>query len=527
MVNSACKVLLLLLLAVFLRGESFSADATIAPATGLLSVVQATLERNSSIVIQRQEVEASRGNLQAAAGKFDETVSFSLSTAESKTPLNSVLSASYASDPFYDARQTAYTLDISKIFRSGITFTPSFSLTRTTALSPISSAEQEGVNTMNSASFSFTLTVPLLKGRGEDAAAATEKAAQASYEASVLSLRHVISQNIYQAVQYYWAWVAAVKNLSIYKEAEQRADTVLANTQKLIDHGQRPAASIYQLKANLLSKRSSRIEAEKGVLDASKNLGLLMGINSDMTALLGSPVTEFPFKEDSLKAAALEKEKYFILMALANRDDLRSLNRQQEAAHIAMIAAEKNRLPQLDLTLQAGYKGLTERNAFSDYFNAYGHNMAGPNISASIKYIWPIRNNTASGTYAQQKASYEKALIQASALTRAISAETAITLSSLRKSFQQVIEARDTVALYQKAAESEHKKFTMGMSTVNDIITIENYLTDSLSSETTYLQNFVTLITNLRFQTGKLLSTGTNGYAVNEYDLLSVPEITQ
>jgi len=489
--------------------------------TGLLDVVRTTVSRNPNVAIQTQQAEFSKGALQQASGQFDEEFSLSLNRQRVDSPLNSSLAPSF-SPPDLTEDLTAYTLSLSRELRSGITLTPSLSLTRTNALSPYEVSSQ-GVNTENQASFSFSVTVPLLKGLGEDVAAATETAARSTYESDKLLLNHTIAQNVFNAVQAYWAWVAAVKNLAIYEESERMAQSLLDITRKLIEHDQRPASSIDLVEANLSLDRASRISAEQAVFEARKALGEIMGIDAYAISKLGMPAGN-ELSQENIQIPVQDRDRYFIEFALAHRTDLKSLRSRQEAAETLMIAAKKRMLPQLDLNIQAGYNSLSEKNTFGDYFTAFGNNLSGLNTTVSLKYTLPIKNNTAIGFYVQQKAAYEQAVITAANSANTISAEVADALSSLRKTSMQLTQARAAVLSYRRAVESEKRKFTMGMSTLNDVIVNENFLVAAELNESSSLQNVAGAIISLRYQTGAIILPGADMLTIGVRELTTVPE---
>ncbi|MGD0282881.1 MAG: TolC family protein [Dissulfurispiraceae bacterium] len=485
--------------------------------TGLLDVVRTTVSRNPNVALQTQQAELSKGALQQASGQFDETLALSLNRQRVD---NALISPSMFSPPDLTEDITAYTLSLSRELRSGIILSPSLSVTRTNALSSAAIYNLGQVNNENQGSFSFSVTVPILKGFGEDVAAAAETAAKSSYEADKLLLNHTIAQNVFNAVQAYWAWVAAVKSLAIYEESEQMARSLLDITRKLIEH-----TSIIDLgEANLSSKRSARISAEKAVSSARKALGEVMGLHAYGIAKLGSPAENELPQESGLRIPRQDQDRYFIDFALAHRTDLKSLQSRQEAAETGMIAAKKNVLPQLNLNLQAGYNSVSERHSFGDYFTAFGNNMSGLNTTVSLIYMWPVRNNNALGFYAQQKAAYEQAVINTTNSANTISAEVSDALNSLRKTSLQLTEARASVLSYRKAVESEKRKFTLGMSTLNDVITNENSLVTALLDEVSSLQNLEVGIITLRYQTGAIILFGADVFTIGVRDLTTVPE---
>lgn len=494
------------------------------PEPSLLDIVKTTISRNPTVSLQRQQVAISRGSLQQAAGQFDDLLSLSLNHSRGDSPVNSGLSSQLQVSPVNKTTTTSYKLSFSRLLRQGITLSPSLSLTRTEATSDFAKVSQ-GVATENRGSFSFVVTVPLMKGFGRDATTARETAARYELDAENLLLKHSITESVSRAAIAYWNWVSAVKRADIARESEQKAGLLLENTRKLIEHDQKSASSIYLVQANLSSKRLNRISSEQALHDIRRELGLIMGLNAQEIAKLGLPAGDElpPGIQMNIPGEALDAK--FIDLALKQRSDLLALLSRERAAQQQLIAAHNNILPRLDLNLQAGYNSLTEKNTFSEYFTAYGNNLSGPNTTFSLNFAWPIVNNEARGLYLQQKSAYEKTVITTANLTKSIGADVANTLSMLRKSLLQLAEARSAVLSYRKAVESEYKKFTMGAATLNDVVNMENYLVVALQDEVANFQDVAVSITNLRYQTGSIMASDDREYSIDIRHLTTLPEV--
>ncbi len=505
--------------------DAVSLDSPSPVEMNLLDVVRVTVAKNPNVALQKQAVEFSGGVLKQSAGPFDETLSLLLSHSRTNNPLNSA-QAPIFSPPIFKEDQTQYSFVVSKELRSGVILAPSLSFIRTDPISPYAQRSL-GVDTETQASFNFSVTVPLLKNSGEDVVDASEKAVREQYEANLFQLTNTVSQNILQAVQAYWAWVAAGKRLAIFVESEQRAQILVDNTRKLIKHDQRPAADIDLTLANLSSNKTSRISAEQAVADTAKNLGLIMGYGGDEISRLKLPARDELAGIVGLGKPEAGTDGYFVARALAYRTDIKALSKQKQGNYILMTAAGKNILPQLDLNLQAGYNTLTEKDTYINYFSAYGQNLSGLNATAAVKFTWPVRNSDARGVYIQQKANYESAVINLNNLINIVSSSVLNDLSSLRKGVDQLEQARYAVDSYRKAVSNEHKKFAMGISTLNDVITNENFLTSAMLDEVSALQNLADTVIDLRYQTGSILLYERPEYNVGLRELTTAPDIVR
>ena len=151
-----------------------------------------------------------------------------------------------------------------------------------------------GRQTTNEAGVNFTVTMPLLRGRGKEAAAADEMAAGADLESELLTLRHTISESVLETVQGYWNYRTAQERLDILKDSESRAVGLIDVVQQLVDADIRPFADMYQLKANLADKSASHVAGTQALLEARHGLGLAMGLLGEQIEVLPAPADPFP-----------------------------------------------------------------------------------------------------------------------------------------------------------------------------------------------------------------------------------------
>ncbi|MBF0488627.1 MAG: TolC family protein [Nitrospirae bacterium] len=254
------------------------------------------------------------------------------------------------------------------------------------------------------------------------------------------------------------------------------------------------------------------------------NLGLMMGLGGNEIWKL-TPTSVNSDKYDNLTASDQTADAGLVELALLRRDDLKSLKRQADAQMVLLRAAKKNMLPQLLLTLSGGYNGLSEKDYFSEYFTSYGKNMAGPLVSAQLSLNLPLRNNAAVGTFIQQQAGYEQAMLALTNSTITIRANVVNAMNMFRNSLRRYEEAQRSVTYYKKATDNEHKKLRMGVSTLNSTIDMENYLTNARLAEADAENALLNAIIIVRYQTGTLFSKDEGKYVYNIDNLVSLPKI--
>ena len=88
-------------------------------------------------------------------------------------------------------------------------------------------------------SSTFSLTQPILRGRGNKIATALEKASKLNIESTNENAEFSNSFELLQTGSSYWQYVAAYKSLKIFKENEARVRRVLEITQELVKSRQK------------------------------------------------------------------------------------------------------------------------------------------------------------------------------------------------------------------------------------------------------------------------------------------------
>ena len=183
-------IFLLLNLPGVLYGEVLKNPIPDTKGISLINAVRVTLKKQPNILLEEQQVEVSKGILQIQKGEFNPRIGSQISHGRIDVPLNSFDAAISTLGSRRTTDTTAGKLSLTKKLRSGIELGPDIELTRTDDLFQ----QTEPINT---ASINFNVSIPLLKGRGRDATAANEMAAEVDVDASRMLLLNRISDSIF------------------------------------------------------------------------------------------------------------------------------------------------------------------------------------------------------------------------------------------------------------------------------------------------------------------------------------------
>ncbi|MEK7684848.1 MAG: TolC family protein [Verrucomicrobiota bacterium] len=489
---------------------------------GLLEAVRLTLAQDPNIQLQERQIDIAKGALQSARGQFDLTLDTALSRGLTGTPrtelerINSVGRA-HLTETVRDV--TDYRLGLSKQFRSGLTVSPGIEITR-------SADNLDEQPALNRANISFVVNVPLLKGLGREATGAAERAARVGHEAAALDLQHVIATRVLNVASAYWNCLGAEKQAAILKASENRAAELVDRVRELVKAGEFPAAELKQVQADQAEKTAARIAGEQRFWQAQQNLALALGLPADK--LMTPPVPEETFPRPPAEALPWRFQGQPVLeRSLNRRADYQSALKAQQAAEILLAAARNNVKPQLDLNLEVGYAGLDEGSQFRRFFSSLEtRNYAGPNALATLRLNFPLANNAARGLLLQRDAAHQQSLIRSQDLARNISSGILVALNELEQTIEELKKAHEAAGYYREAVENEREKLRIGTSTVIDVITTADRLSNALVNEISAQSRYATSLARVRFETGLLVPPATDrSFSLSLEDFITIPQV--
>ena len=486
-------------LALIALAQLFSATAAAAQLSEvsggitLQAALETTLSHSSQVQLGERQVKMGLGTLLLARASFDAQLTTSLGTQRD----NSVAPGPGSELASTLTSTVAYIAGMPKRLRSGVVLTPRVGLTR------VEVANVPGALTSR-ATVNLDALVPLLRDRGGTVTAASERAAERGYEASILEARHATAASILGAAVAYWNELAAEQQLEVYRSSEGRAQQLVDDTRLLVAADERPAADLDQLLANLAIKRAVRITGEQAGIEARQQLALAMGVYGGELATMPRAVTGFPdIRTDSGRSVGAAPGP--IAAALARRADLAALSARRAAADLQLAAARSGLRSRLDLAASFGYTGLAADGGLDGAISSFYRHVPGINASVQLSYELPLGRLAARGAALQGASAYDQARIREEELVRQISSSVLVAREALRHSHLALRASRDAVALSRQAVENEKRKFQLGMSTLFDVILAEDALTNARLGEIAGQHGYAIAIARLRYESGSLL----------------------
>ncbi|GGF05487.1 TolC family protein [Flavobacterium limi] len=371
----------------------------------------------------------------------------------------------------------------------------------------------------------FSLTQPLLRGRGKRIATTGERISNLYIEKNNFDYEFTNSYEILQIGLAYWSYYTAFKSLDVYIQNETRVRNLLEMTNELVKADKKPQGDLAQINADLTNQERLTTVARQNLYNARLNLGRAIGLSEEESQLLDVPANDFPEVAKSGFSGNSNKNT-FIKAAQENRGDLKAIKKISEAVELQYQLAENNLKPQLDLTGFVYYGSTSNGNGMdktlSSFVNNQGQDVGG---GAKLTFMFPLNNNVAKGNYSISKIAVKDQQVIRDNLQRNIELNINIATNNLSNSVMILEKAKESMAFYQEAFNNEQIKFQMGLTTLFNLMQFQERYT---YSELEYLnaeQQFSNAIISLRHETGTLVAKENLDFNVIQNAFYTVPNI--
>ncbi len=491
----------------------------------LLRVVNTTLEQAPEILQQQAVVESSAADIKIQTGQFDHQVMSTYKTGLKNEPVISYDQPDLLNLTHLQSYQQLLQTGILKQFRTGISAGFSVNVFRQNPLNGDAEALAQGIDltTSNESSVNFQLNVPLLKGATEESAAAGENATILLYQASQNDLNFVISTIVLNAINSYWDYKVAEETLAINKISEQRVEKwtdeaelhiIKKDPSRAQEMRTKYRAEIDAVQAYLANKNLSVISAAQAVEQAKILMMVAMGTPYDDFGKVSVSGEEFPqFESTHLNAEQLSKN--WVEQAREYRADLKAIQLRQDANNVLVKKYTRDLMPQLDVALLAGYQGLSEGSRSTTFGDSLYRNVPGPNLGGQVSFAYPLENNVQEGLLSKQKAILRNTQISMGQLERTIGAQIDVDVSLLKRRMAEKSIAEKAVAFYQPSVNELAIRAMQSAPMMLNLLEYEDRLVSAKVSRLQVESALAKLIAEIRFQTGTLVTTNGDNYAIN------------
>ena len=411
----------------------------------------------------------------------------------------------------------AYDLTATKLFRNGLNTSGGLTYAQT--------GSKPGDSPINRSTLFLQLDIPLGRGLGTRDTGAQETSAKFDLEASLLTLRHTVSDSVLSTSLAYWQAVGARERLKLLIRNSRISNALVELTRELIRGGSLDIApaDLFEIQTTEANANVQAANAELQLVQAVQALGLSMGL--DELEILDSPLpTEnFPRVISREELVLLDRD-LTARAALERRADLAASVQLQKSKKTLLDAARLQLRPKVDFVFRGDLQSVDHGSPANHYVSAFAGRSPGPGFVASLNLDWAPANNAQKGVVLQQGAYLRQSVVRAYDLGRMITSNVILALASLDSSLRQIERADAEADFARRALEAARMRFKMGQVTILDTIQVqERYilaLQDVISSRQLYAQSLV----QLRFETATLLPTNRGAASlISRDDLVTLP----
>jgi len=315
-------------------------------------------------------------------------------------------------------------------------------------------------------SISGEITQPLWRGSGFDANLADLRNARLNFDRGLLALRGQVIDTITNVIFAHRALTQAQFQLDVAVRSLKRAEDQQRFNQRLLETGRIARFDAVQNEANIAIREVDLATARLDLEDARRNLLQLLDIETDIPLLAEEAVTDRALTFDRQTALSI---------AFANRPDFLDAQISDRQTRLALdTARSQGRRLGVDAVLGASHDDILFYDE-DDFFDDDGR----------TDYRAGLRLNIPFGDVERQQ-SIQQALLDIR--------ENRISLREVENSiendianlFANIVTAKSRIALAERAEslaeaqlEAERTKFSRGLSSTLDVISLEDSLVDT------------------------------------------------
>jgi outer membrane protein len=451
----------------------------------LEEAVQLALERNLDIVLQRYDRAQARNSVLQSLGMYDLLSDAALTALDQQSATTDPLRASAI-------ESQSFGLGLSQLLPTGTDIGLALN-GRQFQQETRFGAVPETVDT----TLDITLNQPLLRNFGRLATERSLLIARANSDISRQEFERILTINLQQVINAYWALVEARQQIVVAQESLALANELHERNRIQVDVGTLAPLELVQSEATIATRQEEIIRTEARVGDAADELRRLLNFPpGELWEVEIRPVTE-P-EVDSVPIDVQEA----IGIALAERPELHSQRLVIERAEIdARYFAQQTR-PRLDFNINYGYGGSAD-----DYGRSFEQitNLDFPGWTTRLLFAYPIQNRSARAQKTIANLGLEQTEVQLEQLETLISTEVRQAARAVTTAAQQIEAARVSVRFQERNLDAERKRYENGMSTSFQITQIQEDLTFARSRLVTATINYETALAAYYRTIGRLL----------------------
>jgi len=466
----------------------------------LNEAIDTSMAQNIGVLIQRYDYRESGQLLREAWGPFDWFTTADIEHQSNESPTISQFQAS-------GRRETFVNLGLSQLLPTGGTYNVSFDNSRT-----VQSGGGTLLNPAFGSSFNIGLTQPLARNFGIDVARRGITIARNNLGINDEAFRLVLMNTAVSVEQAYYNLIYARRFVDVQKEALFLARDQARITQIRINVGASAPLDILQPRVQIATTDEALIAAVAAVRDAEDQLRALLNLPP---ADWDRPI--IPTDTASYTPIDINVESS-VARAFELRPELREQRLTTENARVQYLYARNQVLPRLDALLNYGTAGLagTARDpqtgaviSSNRWPSAFGDVLASkfPSWTVGALVGVPILNIGARAEAKRSQLEVERTRALEDQERQNIAVDVRKAARDIDTAAKEIGATRTAREAAEKNVDAERKRYENGMTTIFQVLQIQQQLSDARAKELQALVGYNQAIANYHRSVGDLLDT--------------------
>lgn len=372
-------------------------------------------------------------------------------------------------------------------------------------------------------SLSVTFTQPLLRGFGPALNSRFIRIARNTRQQSDLVFQQQIISTTAAVVRLYWDLVSLTEEVAVRRQALERAEQLLRDSQAHVDAGTRAPIEVVRARAEVARAERDLIMAEGQRRQQETVLKDYLSLETvGDSALAGVTIVV----TDSLPAApreALPPTAELARRAVKDRPDIEQARLQLESSRTALSGSRNARLPSLDLvasvrtnalagdlnplTLPGAAPHSTDPALVGTYTTALSQLVRRdfPDYGVALQLAIPLRNRVAEADYARDMITLRQQELRLRQLEKQVHVEIENARVALEQAGAVLRAAAREREFQERALAAEEEKLGVGASTTYLVIQYQRDLAQARAAEVAAKATYMKAETALHRAAGTLL----------------------
>lgn len=454
----------------------------------LVDAVKTAVEKNLDLRAERYNPAMQEAEYRKSKGIYNPTLNLGANYNETNS-----YSASQSSQKLW-SRNVQLNAGISQLIPTGGTATLGFNNSYLSSDATNNfNGNSIGLSSYWQSSLGLTLSQPLLKNFGREATELTIDVSRLGKDATLEKLQSRLMQLVAQVRTEYFKLYSLYRERDVARVSLELAQRILGDTQARVKAGVLPSMEILNAQYGVASREKGLIDAERAVSDQSDLLRQLLQLEANGTL----EVVDLPFAG---RYESVEEEE--LRRALANRPELKEMQRNRDISELQTRVTGNRTLPDLALTASAATAGLGDT-----YSRDLDRLSSGkyPAWGVGLLFSYPLGNSAAENEYRKNRLKTDQLSVQIRNQQELIVNEVRAAIRAIEANFKLLDVAARGRAFAEERLNAFVRKAEVGLATTKDVLDVERDLATAKQEQIKAQVSYDTAITQLWRATGVIL----------------------